>query len=57
MAWEFNRRLQYLIFLIMYIVQLHKEDWVILHMLGCQAVALLSTEQIVLVPICSIALY
>ena len=31
-----------------YIVQLYKEDWVILHMLGCRAVALPSTEQIVL---------
>ena len=30
-----------------YIVQLYKEDWVILCMLGCWAVALPSTEQIV----------
>ena len=34
-------------FSIMYIVQLYKEDWGILHMLGCWAVALPSTEQIV----------
>ena len=33
--------------LFMYIVQLYKEDWEILHMLGCWAVALPSTEQIV----------
>ena len=33
----------------MYIVQLYKEDWVILHMLGCRAVALPSTERILLV--------
>ena len=33
--------------LFMYIVQLYKEDWGILHMLGCQAIALPSTEQIV----------
>ena len=31
----------------MYIVQLYKEDWRILHMLGCWAIALPSTEQIV----------
>ena len=31
----------------MYIVQLYKEDWQILHMLGCLAIALPSTEQIV----------
>ena len=29
-------------------VQLYKEDWTILHMLGCRAVALPSTEQTVL---------
>ena len=34
--------------LFMYIVQLYKEDWGILHMLGCQAVALPSTEQTVM---------
>ena len=28
----------------MYMVQLYKEDWTILHMLGCRAVALPSTE-------------
>ena len=33
----------------MYIVQLYKEDWGILRMLGCRAVALPSTEQIVLI--------
>ena len=33
--------------LFMYMVQLYKEDWTILHTLGCQAVALPSTEQIV----------
>ena len=33
--------------LFMYMVQLYKEDWEILHMLGCQAVALSSTKQIV----------
>ena len=32
--------------LIMYIVQLYKEDWAILRMLGCRAVALPTTEQI-----------
>ena len=31
----------------MYIVQLYKEDWGILLMLGCRAVALPSTKQIV----------
>ena len=31
----------------MYIVQLYKEDWGILHMLGCRAIALPGTEQIV----------
>ena len=40
-------RWQNLIFLFMYMVQLYKEDWTILHMLGCQAIALPSTEQIV----------
>ena len=30
-----------------YIVQLYKEDWAILHMSGCQAIALPSTEQII----------
>ena len=34
--WQGNCiRWQHLIFLFMYIVQLHKEDWGILHMLGC----------------------
>ena len=33
--------------LFMYIVQLHKEDWGILCMVGCRAIALPSTEQIV----------
>ena len=33
--------------LFMYIIQLYKEEWTILHMLGCQAVALPSTEEIV----------
>ena len=32
------------IFIIMYIVQLYKEDWAILCMFGCQAVALPSAE-------------
>ena len=32
--------------LFMYIVQLYKEYWGILHMLGCWAIALPSTEQI-----------
>ena len=32
--------------LFMYIVQLYKEDQGILHMLGCRAIALPSTEQI-----------
>ena len=40
-------RWQHLIFfLFMYMVQLYK-DWEILHMLGCRAVALPSTKQIV----------
>ena len=42
-------RWQHLIFLFIYIVQLYKEDWGILRMLGCRAVALPSTEQIVLI--------
>ena len=33
--------------LFMYMVQLYKEDWTVLHMLGCWAVALPSTKQIV----------
>ena len=33
--------------LFMYMVQLYKEDWTILHMLGCQAIALPNTKQIV----------
>ena len=37
-------------FCFMYIVQLYKEDWGILRMLGCRAVALPSTEQIVEYP-------
>ena len=45
--WQGNCiRWQHLIFLFIYIVQLYKEDWGILHMLGCQAVALPSTKQI-----------
>ena len=44
---KFSISLQHLISFIMYIVQLYKENWPILHMLGCQAVALPSTEQIV----------
>ena len=44
---EIYIRWQHLIFIIMYKVQLYKEDWTILHMLGCQAIALPSTEQIV----------
>ena len=48
-AGEFSIRWQQLIsFIIMYIVQLYKEDWAILHMLGCQAIALPCTEQIVI---------
>ena len=44
--WQGNCiRWQHFIFLFMYIVQLYKEDWGILHMLGCQAVAHPSTEQ------------
>ena len=46
--WQGNSiRWQHLIFLFIYIVQLYKEDWGILRMLGCRAVALPSTEQIV----------
>ena len=33
--------------LFMYMAQLYKEDWIILHMLGCWDIALPSTEQIV----------
>ena len=33
----------------MYIVQLYKEDWTILHMLGCQAIGLPSAKQIVII--------
>ena len=33
--------------LFIYVVQLYKKDWTILRMLGCRAVALPSTEQIV----------
>ena len=40
-------RWQHLILFFIYIVQLYKEDWGILRMLGCWAVALPSTEQIV----------
>ena len=40
-------RWQYLILSVIYIVQLYKEDSGILRMLGCRAVALPSTEQIV----------
>ena len=44
-------RWQHLIFLFKYMVQPYKEDWTILqHMLGCQAIALPSTEQIVNFP-------
>ena len=32
------------LFIIMYIVQLYKEGWTILCMLGCQAIALPSTK-------------
>ena len=46
-AGEFSIRWQHLISFIIYIVQLHKEDWAMLRMLGCWAVALPSTEQIV----------
>ena len=47
-AGEFNIRWQHLILLwFMYIVQLYKEDWTILRVLDCRAVALPSTEQIV----------
>ena len=42
-------RWQHLILLFIYIVQLYKEDWGILRMLGCRAVALPSTEQIVII--------
>ena len=39
-AGEFSIRWQHLISFIMNIVQLYKEDWAILHMLGCQACSL-----------------
>ena len=48
--WQGNCiRRQHLIFLFIYIVQLYKEDWGILCMLGCRAVAFSSTKQIVYV--------
>ena len=34
--------------LFMHMFQLYKEDWGILHMLGCRAVALPSTKQIIM---------
>ena len=40
-------RWQHLIFALCTIVQLYKEDWGILHMLGCWAIALPTNEQIV----------
>ena len=45
-AREFTIRWQHLIFIIiiMYIVQLYKEDWGILHMLGCRSEGLPSTK-------------
>ena len=46
-AGEFSICWQHLISFIMYIIQLYKEDWAILHMLGCRAVVLPCTEQIV----------
>ena len=49
MAGEFSIRWQHLICFIVYIVQLYKEHWAILRVLGCQAVALPSTEQIVVI--------
>ena len=45
-AREFTIRGQHLISIIMYTVQLYKEDWGILRVLGCRAVALPSTERI-----------
>ena len=46
--WQGNCiRWQHPIFLFIYIDQLYKEDWGILRMLGCRAVALPSTGQIV----------
>ena len=42
-------RWQHLIFVSCTIAQLCKEDWGILSMFGCQAVALPSTEQIIVV--------
>ena len=47
-AWGIYIRWQHLIFVLCTVVQLYKEDWGILRMLGCRAVALPSTEQIVL---------
>ena len=47
-AVEFSIRWQHLISFIMHIVQLYKEAWAILRMLGCRAVGLPITEQIVL---------
>ena len=35
--------------LFIYMIQLYKEDWTMLHTLGCRAVALPSTEQIVVI--------
>ena len=44
--WQGNCiRWQHLIFLFMYIFQLYKEDWGILCMFGCWAIALPNTEQ------------
>ena len=48
-AGEFSIRWQHLISFIIYIVQLYKEDWAILCMLGCQAIALPSNKQIVMI--------
>ena len=46
-AGEFSIRWQHLIsFIIMYMVQLYKEDWIVLCMLGCWAIALPITKQI-----------
>ena len=46
--WQGNCiRWQQLIFLFMFKFQLYKEDWGILHMLGCWAIDLPSTKQIV----------
>ena len=46
-AGECSIRWHHLISFIMYIVQLYKEDWTILHMLGCRVITLPSTELIV----------